>query len=371
MTKLPGRAALAVSALTLIALGSAPAHAGLLGKLTDSGPKRVELSEASDKAAVYKEAFTPAGMFGKAPEAPSNGLRKVVVAGFQVEFATEQKAIARGAGAGAGLASTTDVIYTLKGASDAQMQAVADRLHAAFLAKLRDKGFEVLPVSALAQTGYQESLTKANQAPAHHERGTAIDLLITPTEKEVDNASVIATAKDTAPDVFARYTAGLGPGPGAADALQVNVIHLRLKLNFARFEESGWFNPEIDNQPQNMLSPGGTFMQVFMPGGLHIDYPLANSVVLPHRLADKAVPVEATTGQTAQRAAGGAARALGGFLKGGLSGASDIVGGAVGAAHSTLASGNYEVAAGADYEELLAQDGMLALSMIIEALAKP
>lgn len=353
--------------LLVLCVQSLPAHAGLLDKLTDSGPKRVELTESSDKAAAYRDAFTRSGPFNKSPEAISNGLKKIVIAAFQVEFATEQKAIARGNGAGAGLASTTDVIYTLKGVTDDQMQAVTDRLHSAFADQLRKRGYEVLPTSVLMQTGYKDALLKANQPPVHHERGAAIDLVITPTEKEVDNASTIATAKETAPDVFARFTAGFGPGPRAADTLQANVIHVRLKVNFARFEESGWFNPEIDNKPQNMLAPNGTFVQVFMPGGLHVNYPLVNSILLPHRVSDVANPVQASTEQTTQRAAGGAVRVLGGFLKGGLNGIADVAGGTVGAAHSVMASGNYEVLADGNYEDLVMRDVALATSVISEA----
>lgn len=354
----------------LVTLPVTNAHAGLLDKLTDSGPKRVELNESTDKSAAYKDAFTPKGMFGKAPAAVSSSNKKVVIAGFQVEFATEQKAIQHGNGVGAGLASTTDVIYTLKGVSDTQLQSVTDKLYAAFVTELKGRGYEVLPTSALAETGYKESLQKANQAPVHHERGAALDLVITPTEKEVDNASVVVTARDTAPDVFSRFLSGIGPGPRAADALQAHVVHLRLKVNFARFEETGWFNPDLDSKPQNILSPNGTFMHVFTPGGLFNLYPLANSVVLPRRLAESANPVEASAGQTTQRAAGGAARVLGGFLKGGIGGLTDVAGGAVASAHSVMASGNYEVVAGGDYEEVVTKDGSLAIGLMAEVFPK-
>lgn len=348
-------------------LQSGVSHAGLLSKLIEGAPKRVELTESTDKAAAYKEAFGPKGNFGSAPGPVTNGNRKIVIAGFQVEFATEQKAIAKGNGAGAGLASTTDVVYTLKGVSEPQLQAVTDRLHAAFVSQLQARGYEVLPVSQLEATDYKEYLQKANQPPRRHERGAAIDLIITPTEKEVDNASVIVTAKDTAPDVFSRFMAGLGPGPRAADTLQANVAHVRLKVNFARFEETGWFNPDIDSKPQNILSPNGTFMQVFMPGGLHLNYPLTNTVVLPRRVANAANPVQATAEQTTQRAAGGAVRVLGGLLKGGIGGVADVAGGAVGAAHSVMASGNYEVVASENYESVVSQDTELGMSLLLEA----
>ena len=360
-----GKTSCVVAAWALMFQMSA-AQAGLLGKLIDGGPKRVELTDNSDLPAAFKEAFTKPGPFSTSPKAISNGNNKVIVAGFQVEFATEQQALNRGNGAGAGLASSTDIVYTLKGVTDEQVQLVTDKLHAAFLDLLRSRGYEVLPTSMLDQTAYKEALQQANQPPLHHEQGTGLDLVITPTEKERENASLIATAKNTPPGVFARYTSGLGPGPRAADTLQALVIHVRLKMNFARFEESGWFNPEIDNKPQNMLSPNGTFIHVFMPGGLFNIYPLENSVILPHRLAEEAKPVEATSGQTTKRAAGGAARAVGGLLQGGFGGLVNVATGAVASAHSVVASGDYEVTAGGNYVDIQTQDGLLALRMISE-----
>lgn len=348
-----------------------PANAGLLDKLTDSGPKYVELNDSSSLATSFKDAFTPKGPFSKIPEISAKSNKKVAVAGFQVEFATEQKGISRGNGIAAGMASTTDVVYTLKGTSDAQLQSIADNLHSLFVGQLKSKGYEIVPMNELLNTGYKDSLAKANQPPMRHERGAAIDLIFTPTEKEVDNASIIVTAKDTAPDVFARYTGGFGPGPGAADSLQANIVHMRVKVNFARFSETGFFNPEMDGKPQNVLSQSGTFMQVFSPGGLMTNFPLINPVVLPNRVADSATPVAATAEQTAQRAAGGIARAAGGFFfKGGISGLADVAGGAAASAHSVLASGNYEVVAGPTYSEMIAKDFGLVISMMLEAFQK-
>lgn len=361
-------------ALGLVCVGAAlglalPADAGLLDKVIEGAPKRVELAAGSDMTAAYKEAFTPKGMFGSAPDPLAGANRKIAIAGFQVEFATEQKAIAHGNGVDAGLASTTDVIYTLKGVDPARLQAVTNRLQAGFVSILQARGYEVLPAGALAETAYKDALQKANQPPLVHERGTALDLVITPSEKVVDNASIIASAPDTAPDVFSHFLANLGPGPRAADALQANVVHVRLKLNFARFEETGWFLPDIDSKPQNTLGTSGTFIQVFEPGGALRTYPLSNMVILPHRVADEAVPVAADAGQTAQRAAGGVGRAALGLFKG-IGGIGDVVAGTTASVHSVMGSGNYEVTAVDTYEEQLTEDGILALGLLAEAFAK-
>ena len=342
-------------------------HAGLLSKLVDGKPKRIELTETTDKATAFKEAYTQSGAFSKAPVPIQSGTKKLVVAGFQVEFATEQKGIAHGNGVDAGLASTNDKVYTLKGVSDSQLQSITDKLYTDFVTQLQSKGYEVLPPNVLVETGYKEAMAKANQAPVHHARGTAMDLLFTPKEKEVDNASVIATAKDTSPAVFTSAMMGWGAGPKTADALQANIVHLRMKVNFAKFEESGWFSPEVDDKPQNVIAPTGTSLQVFSPSGKVATYPLAHSVILPNKVSDTAIPVEATAGQTGTRAAGGVGRMLTGLLKGGVGGVADIAAGATASAHTVMVSGNFEVEADQNYEEVVTKDVHLMLNVIGQA----
>ena len=70
------------------------AHANLLD-MVKGPPKPVELTENSDKAANFKEAFKPDGMFAKDPAPIESVSKKVIIAGFQMEFATEQKAITK------------------------------------------------------------------------------------------------------------------------------------------------------------------------------------------------------------------------------------------------------------------------------------
>lgn len=361
----------------MMALQVQSANAALFSKLFEGPPKRVEVTEGSDKAANFKDAFTPEGMFAKAPAKVDSGTKKVVIAGFQLEYSTEQKGVSEGGGAAAGLASTTEKVYTLKGVSDAQFQSLTDKAYAAFVVSLQKQGYEVLSPKLLLDTGYKEKFAKVNQPPVHHERGVASEILFgslshigeDKDEKgQMDNASVIATAKDTSPDVYSKFMAAFGSGFKAADTLQANIIQLRMKVNFAKFEDSGaWLYASVDDKPQNGIGMKGTGMQVFAPGGKAAMYSLAKTIVLPSRLAEKVTPVSSTAAQTTERAASGTMRALAGLATGDLAA---IAGGATGAAHSTMASDNFELAVTANYEDVMIKDLGLVLNMITEAFPK-
>ena len=360
----------------MLAVHASVAHANLLDMIKGP-PKPVEITEASDKAANFKEAFKPEGLLAKDPAPIESASKKVVIAGFQMEFATEQKAVTKNAGAGAGLASSTEKIYYLKGVKDEQFQAIADKSYAAFVEQLKKLGYEVLPPTVLLETGYKEKFAKVNQPPVHRERGVAGEILFGDLSKigedkdekgQEDNASVIVTAKDTSPDVYSKFMPEFGPGFKAADALQANIIQLRMKVNFARFDGVRFYwSSGFEDKPQNGISIRGTGMQVFAPGNKIATYSLAKTVILPNRVAEKGTPVAASTGQTTKRASGGLFKALAGLATGDVIAATS---GAVGAAHSTMASDDIEMTAGADYEAVVGKDVNLFLNMMTEALPK-
>lgn len=367
---------LVISFCVYLASQMSVANANLLD-MVKGPPKPVDVTESSDKAANFKEAFKPDTLLAKDPVPVESTSKKVVIAGFQMEFATEQKAITKNAGAGAGLASSTEKIYYLKGVKDEQFQAIVDKSYANFVERLKKLGYEVLPPTVLLDSGYKDKFAKVNQLPVHRERGVAGEILFGDLSKigedkdekgQEDNASVIATAKDTSPDVYSKFMPEFGPGFKAADALQANVIQLRMKVNFARFDGVRFYwSSGYEDRPQNGISIRGTGMQVFAPANKIATYSLSKTVILPNRVAEKGMPMTATAGQTTKRASGGLFKALAGLATGDVIGATS---GAVGAAHSTMASDDVEITAGADYEAVVTKDVGLFLSMMTEALPK-
>ena len=375
MFEIKNKFSIALAALILV-FQAQFAHADLLD-MVKGPPKPVEVTESSDKTANFKEAFKPEGLFAKDPAPVETSSKKVVIAGFQIEFSTEQKAITKNAGSAAGLASSTEKIYYLKGVKDEQFQSITDKSYVIFVEYLKKLGYEVLPPSALLETGYKEKFAKVNQPPVHHERGVAGEILFGDLSKigedkdekgQEDNASVIVTAKDTSPDVYSKFMAGFGPGFKAADSLQANIIQLRMKVNFARFDGVRvYWSSGYEDRPQNGVSIRGTGMQVFAPSNKVAMYSLAKTVILPNRVAEKGTPIAASAGQTTKRASGGLFKALAGLATGDVIAATS---GAVGAAHSTMASDDIEMVAGADYEAVVEKDVSLFLNMMTEAFPK-
>ncbi len=337
---------------------------GLFGGLLSAKPVLVELTDSADKTATFTKAFSDSGALAREVKRADFAERKAVIASFQIEFATEQVGQAESVAG-----SSAERIYTLLGVTDERMQAMTDGAYAAFTEALKKRGYEVLPASALDVPSFKAELANVDKPPVKQERSGAKKVLTagggTRSELDKDNASIIATAKGTAPDVWA--TAFKSPAAiKLADELGAAAIQVRLKVNFARMDDAGT-SGNASAKPRNTLGSQTTRLQVAAPGSKWSDFALKKPVILPHSAADKAVDVGATGGEKTAAVASGAASVVFGFLKGGLSGAASGAGAAFGQAG---ASGNYSVTADANYDANTSNDIALALEMMAEALPK-
>lgn len=347
-------------------LATLPAHAGLFDKLTGADkPVRLELVDSTDRAATFIKAFSNSGALAKDIKPADFPERKIVISGFQINFSTEQVGYATAAGIGS---TSVKKVYTLQDVPPERLQKLTDNAYAAFADILKKRGFDVLPPSALDVASFKSAMADANQPPVKWERSGLSKMAGGGKQDELDNdnTTLTATAKGTSPAI-----GGFDFKPAAmtlADELGAAVIQVRLKINFARFDDSGMYGySEIDDKPQNMLGAKSTLIQIFSPGTKRADFTQTKSVLLPHRAAEKATEVAMTTTEKAGTTAMAAVSVLGGFFKGGLAGAAGEAGGV---AHSIGGSGTYVVNADADYAENTGKDITLALEMIAEALPK-
>jgi hypothetical protein len=351
-----------------LALGTALAPTaqaqGLFGGLLSSKPALLELTDSADKGALFIKAFSDSGALARDVKRADFAERKVVIASFQIEFATEQVGQAESVSG-----SSAERIYTLLGVTDERMQAMTDGAYAAFVETLKKRGYEVLPTNALDAGSFKPELANVDKPPVKKERGTALKVLKagggTRSELDKDNISIIATAKGTAPDVWG----GAFKTPTAlkvADELGAATIQLRLKVNFSRMDDAGTAG-NSGAKPKNTLGTQTTRMQVFAPGAKWSEFALKRAVILPNSAADKAVEVGSTGGEKTAAVASGAASVLFGFLKGGISGAASAGGAMAGQAAE---SGNFTVTADANYDTNTSKDIALALEMMAEALPK-
>ncbi|MDD4942197.1 MAG: hypothetical protein PHQ13_01505 [Rhodoferax sp.] len=350
-------------------------NAALLDRLLAAGqPEFVELSDQSNLAEAFKQVFPEvAGL-------ETVGMRKLVIGSFVVEFVTSQR-----------VKSGAEVTYTLAGITPAQMQGMTDRLHLEFATLLKQRGYEVLPASVLVNSVYKTELAEPNEQPvvvddtgsASDVAKTALDVVNTGSSAkgETQMASVIATAKGTAPKVFESKFLNLPLAGKAADETGLGIVQARLKLNFMQFDPGF---TKIDRKPRNMLATKDSRMEVFWPASTSSQWALKTPVVLPHVSGEKITDLGMSTGKKAAAVAKGlfgAANSLLGFGASSGGGAPRFVAGSqmtqvdalasVGmTAHSAANSGNFEVAADADYEDKVTKDLALVLQLYTQALPK-
>jgi hypothetical protein len=350
-----------------VGLASLPARAGLFDKLTGADkPVRLELTESTDRAATFIKAFSDSGALARDIKPAEFTQRKIVISSFQITFSTEQVGYATAAGIGS---TAVEKVYTLLDVSQERLQSLTNTAYTDFAEVLKKRGYEVLPLSTLKADSFKVAMANANQPPVKWERGGLSKLATgggSQDNLDQDNATITATAKDTSPEM-----GGFDFKPAAmtlAEEMGAAVIQVRLKINFARFDDSGVYGySEIDDKPQNMLGAKGTLIQVFSPGPKRADFTPKKSVILPHRVADKATEVGMTNTEKAGTTAMTALSVFGGFLKGGIAGAAEKAGSA---AHAIGGSGKYAVTPDAGYEVNTSKDIALTLEMIAETLPK-
>jgi len=369
---------LLLSSLLLLGL-CAPAQAGLFDKLTGGEkPKRVELNESSDKALVFKEAFSPDSSFAPAVKPAELTLRKVAIAAFQVEFVTQHIASAgkKGGLGGGGL----EKIFTLKGTSPEQMLAMTEKLNQQFKDLLMQRGYEIVPSEALLNSSFKSELTNADGTPLHKDEkdgvlGSAKSMgLIGRGSGDSHGSSVVVTAQGTAPGVFeAKF--GMPAAMKLADELGIAVIQARMQVSFMQIDTSNealFSGAEAEGKPRNMLAMQKSNLSVFWPTSKMATFTLNKSLLLPGSVAEKVTEIAMTDGEKVGAGAKLALSALGGFFGsgGGTGGLAQAAGDIGGTAGSISGSGKFDVTVGADYPAKVLQDLGLAVSLYAEALPK-
>lgn len=377
LKKSPGlRLSLTILGMCLF-FSCAPAYAGLFDIIPGVGQtKRAELSDSADKAAAFKDAFSDSGALVPAVTPADFALRKVAIASFQIEFVTEHLGTGRSSEAAA------VKTYTLKGVSDAQMQAVADKMYREFAALLVKRGFEVLPTEALMNTSFKTELMVPNDVPLHYDSKGAISdvayatgVIKHGTKADDHQASVTVTAKGTAPNAFESKFMSAPAARNAADELGIAVVQARLKVGFMQIDASGGFSADVEGKPRNVLVIKDSRYDVFWPTSKMALFVLKKPVLLSNSVSDKVTELGMTNTEKAGLVAQGAFGAVAGFVGfgksfGGSKGLVDSAENVANTAHSAINSGRFEVTAGDDYEEKISKDVRLVLEMYAEALPK-
>ncbi|TXT37108.1 MAG: hypothetical protein FD135_3837 [Comamonadaceae bacterium] len=308
----------------------------------------------------------------------------MAIGSFQIEFVTSHR------GASDSGETKAEKTYTLKGITPVQMQNITEKMPREFAALLTQRGYEVLPASVLQSTSFKTELAVPNEGPVMlDDTGSITDLANTAglisQKGETHMASVTATAKGTAPNVFERKFLVLPVARDAANEAGIAVVQVRLKLNFMQFDEGGGFGfAKIEGKPRNTLATKDSRIEVFWPTSKSAQFALKAPVVLPGGVAEKITELDMSTGEKAAVVAkglAGAAKNLLGFGASSNGGAPRFLAGSsmtqvetatsIGqTAYSAANSGKFEVTADPDYEEKVGKDLALVLQLYAQALPK-
>ncbi len=355
-----------------LTLASAQSHAQLFGK--SRVPDRVELTDKSDLAAAYSEAFQQPGALAHKFRRPDFKHRKLAIGAFEVEYSFEQVGKSNEGGGTSGT-SNTEYTYYLKNVTEAQMQSVTEKAYAQFVEMAKAQGYEILTAEAIANTNFKEQLAKNSVSPLRKAKAGGLAGMVGQNNTaDSDNVTILTAAKGTANYPTAAFMS-LGPLGALAKDTGAIAIGVRLKVNFMKITDKGGLaHAEIEGVPQNVIAMTTSKIEFYAPeDAVFWSLPLWRQVILPSAIAEKAIRRE-VKGEDKAKAAGKAV--LGGLMgmfggggRGGLSGAAGGIG-AQNVAEALGESPNFDVTAGADYEAKVSGDLSLALKMFAQALPK-
>ena len=219
------------------------AAALLAASLAASAPAACEPAVAL--TADTRPAELAGTVFTTSHPAAFQGLKRVAVPSFQVEFVTRSAAQASTSGFAAAGRTTVTAYYSLVGVGEADFQALTDQLHADFVRDLQALGLEVLPLAQLqASAAYRKLLAAAQPAPLRKSGGSSASVVMVPAGQAVYGAA-LADAKGSSMMGAISNLANAGAMLGAAfdtqdlaRELEAKVIDVRLVVDFAKVASS-------------------------------------------------------------------------------------------------------------------------------------
>ncbi|MBF0430100.1 MAG: hypothetical protein HQK83_02385 [Fibrobacteria bacterium] len=154
-----------------------------------------------------------------------NGVKKVIIPAFNVEFITQSSGTATSSDYKKGTASVTN-IYSLAGLDTAMLQAIADDLHTKLVDKLKASGIDVVSVSELTSAEAYTAMSfedTPRKGKSYLDKGKARSLTFAPKDMKVYY---------TAGDPFAPMTSAFGQAFKGASGKANNNMEAKLMKDF-------------------------------------------------------------------------------------------------------------------------------------------
>ncbi|MES2898407.1 MAG: hypothetical protein V4723_01705 [Pseudomonadota bacterium] len=232
---------------------------------------------AATEAVRIDDKFNPAAMAATLlkPQSDGNktvqGLMRVAIGSFDIEFVTRGSASASEtwlSPAGYSGSRPGANVMSLSGVSDADMQAIADQVHARFVRELRATGVDLVPTSQVMNTATFRKLSDAGKSAPHYKSGShEAATVVTAEGRPVGGASMVSKGgSGSAMDGFSAIAGSLITGRELAVETQAAVINVRMVVRFV--EQAG--NASLFSRVSGSASDGSKISPTVVAGETRI-----------------------------------------------------------------------------------------------------
>lgn len=167
------------------------------------------------------------------------GLRRVAITGFDVEFATRASASASATEIGRRGTASTSMYFKLAGLSQADYQAIVDKLHADFAKELSAAGIEVIAVSRLMTSEHFRKMAAAGgKAPYDKDMKGESLTVYTAEGRPVSGASLSAATPLGGLATFGSVAINIMSGMELQKELDATLLSVRMVVRFVDMASS-------------------------------------------------------------------------------------------------------------------------------------
>ena len=215
---------------------------------------------------------------GDADARPSR--RRVAIGAFDIEFATKGSSSASATWLNHrnyGSERVSDGSYmALAGLKHADLQAIGDQVHAAFVRELKAAGLEVVPVAQLTDTEAFRKLASGGKTAPYVKSGAfESSTVVTAEGRPVTGASLAPSGGGlSAMGNFSALASAMLSGPDLARELDATVVNVRMVVRFVELPGAspGLFGrvsgaSTVETKVSPTVAAGQTRVQIFAPQG--------------------------------------------------------------------------------------------------------
>jgi hypothetical protein len=233
----------------------------------------VSLENGFNAASAAASLLKPSG-----DEKLAQGLKRVAITGFDVEFATHANASASATEIGHRGTASTSVHVKLTGLSHADYQAIVDKLYADFASELKATGVELVPLARLMESEHYRKMVSAGAKSPHAKDSKGESLTVYTAEGRAVTGTSLSTEGGslmTGLATFGSATTNVVSGMELQKELDATLLNVRMVVRFADLASSSksFLNrisgeASVRTKLNPMISAGSTTMSIQNGAGM-------------------------------------------------------------------------------------------------------